>query len=154
MKKHVLVNIQPQIITTSKGLDTYSPEKRQCFLYNEKKIKFFKIYTQSNCQLECLTNFTITICDCVHFSMPRSNDSSVCASDKWGCVREARKLFSRKMLEENLKPQICDLNDSDNEFTCDCLPSCTSIEYDTELSYDDYPYNRINNALNVTNDSQ
>lgn len=154
MKKHFLVSIRPQMITTSKGLDSYDPQKRQCFLYQEKKMKFFKIYTQSNCQLECLTNFTIKKCDCVHFSMPRLSDTPVCESDKWGCAREARKIFSRKMLEENLKPNSCKLNDLEDDFSCDCLPSCTSIEYDTELSYDEYPYDKINDALNITSDSQ
>jgi amiloride-sensitive sodium channel len=156
MKKHFVVNIRPQMISTSKGLDSYEPEKRQCFLYKEKKMRFFKIYTQSNCQLECLTNFTIRNCQCVHFSMPRSNDTSVCESDKWGCTRESQKLFTRKMLEVNLKPKLCRMQEENlvDEFSCDCLPSCTSIEYDTEVSFDDFPYDKINEAMNISTDSK
>lgn len=153
MKKHFLVNIRPQMISTSKGLDSYEPDKRQCFLNEERKMRFFKIYTKSNCQLECLTNFTLRNCQCVHFSMPRSRDTPVCESDKWGCARDARKLFTRKMLEENLKP-ICQKNEHnlDDDPSCKCLSSCTSIQYDTEISFDDFPYDKINERMNIPAD--
>lgn len=148
MRKHFLINIQPQMMTTSKGLDSYAPQKRQCCLEKEKKLKFFKIYTQSNCQLECLTNFMIKRCGCVLSSMPRFNATPMCQSEKWGCPRETRKLFSRKRLVMSL------LYDIDDDVSCDCLPSCTSIEYDTETSFDEYPYDKINKALNISNDDK
>jgi acid-sensing ion channel, other len=151
MKKHFLINIRPQMMTTSKGLDHYDPDKRQCYLHKEKQLKFFKIYTQSNCELECLSNFTARICKCVHFSMPRNNSTKICLDDKWGCPRKARKQFSRKMLEESLKPKSCG---SEDDLSCECLPSCTSIEFDTEISHDEYPYDKINDALNITVDSR
>lgn len=37
----------------------------------EKPLIYFKVYTQSNCILECLTNATLKKCGCVSFYMPR-----------------------------------------------------------------------------------
>lgn len=56
--KEVVMRIKPKMMETSKGLAGYSTEKRQCFFSKERKLKFFKVYTKSNCELECLSNFT------------------------------------------------------------------------------------------------
>lgn len=56
--QEVFVSVKPNMITTSEGLVNYSPVKRQCFFENEGNLKFFKVYTESNCELECLANFT------------------------------------------------------------------------------------------------
>lgn len=48
-----LISIKPRGMTTSNNLRSYGPKQRQCYFENEKKLKFFKMYTQSNCQLEC-----------------------------------------------------------------------------------------------------
>jgi amiloride-sensitive sodium channel len=62
--------VKPQMITTSKNLDQYHYDRRNCYFGHEKELKYFKFYTQSNCELECLTNFTRQECGCVKFSMP------------------------------------------------------------------------------------
>lgn len=59
------------MITTSEGLQSYDPHRRQCYLQSERHLLFFKGYTQQNCQLECLTNHTLKICGCVAYHMPR-----------------------------------------------------------------------------------
>ncbi|XP_031622961.1 pickpocket protein 28-like [Contarinia nasturtii] len=69
--KKVIVSITPNVIVTSKYLRTYSSQTRRCFFESERKLKFFNIYTKSNCEHECLANYTITECGCVIFSMPR-----------------------------------------------------------------------------------
>lgn len=68
--QEVLVSIQPEMITTKKGLNKYKPNVRGCYLEWERKLKFFQKYTQRNCELECLANFTYQNCSCVKFSMP------------------------------------------------------------------------------------
>lgn len=42
----------------------------QFFVFNEGTLKYFKEYTQRNCELECLTDHTLKKCGCVKFSMP------------------------------------------------------------------------------------
>jgi hypothetical protein len=44
--------------------------RRKCFYQNENQLRFFKVYSQSNCEWECLTNFTMKACGCVMFYMP------------------------------------------------------------------------------------
>lgn len=56
----VELKVKPYMMTTSEKLAKYSPETRQCFLENEGNLKFFKIYTQNNCELECLTLSTLS----------------------------------------------------------------------------------------------
>lgn len=64
------LSINPTLITTANGLRSYKPNQRKCFFNNERKLRFFKIYAQTNCERECLANFTNSECGCVQFSMP------------------------------------------------------------------------------------
>lgn len=68
--QEVLVSVKPNMITTSEGLMSYEPNRRQCYFNSERQLRFFKVYTQRNCELECLSNFTRIECGCVKFSMP------------------------------------------------------------------------------------
>lgn len=61
--------ITPKLITTSDDLLHYKPSQRKCFFSYERHLRFFRIYTQNNCEAECLANFTKIECDCVKFSM-------------------------------------------------------------------------------------
>lgn len=47
--------------------------RRQCYFDEERHLKFFKVYSETNCELECIANYTLSICGCVKFSMPRKN---------------------------------------------------------------------------------
>lgn len=62
--------VTPRLITTSQKLRNYLPNERQCYFNTERKLRFFNIYSQNNCQSECLANFTDNVCGCVKFSMP------------------------------------------------------------------------------------
>lgn len=66
----VQISIRAKLITTSDGLRIYTPNQRQCFFNSERQLRFFKIYSQNNCEIECLANFTEQECGCVKFSMP------------------------------------------------------------------------------------
>ena len=63
--------IKPDIITTSTNLQDYDPHKRGCYFAHEKKLKFYKVYTEPNCRQECVSNYTIKICGCSLFYTPR-----------------------------------------------------------------------------------
>lgn len=65
--------ITPKLITTSENLRKYAPNQRGCFFNFERQLHFFKIYTQLNCEQECLSNYTKIECDCVEFSLPRKS---------------------------------------------------------------------------------
>jgi hypothetical protein len=44
--------------------------RRQCYFSRERELKFFKIYTKANCELECLANLTLRYCNCSLFYTP------------------------------------------------------------------------------------
>lgn len=50
-----LIAVQPRVMSTSDNLKQYPPKKRQCYFPGEKRLRFYKSYTQTNCKLECLT---------------------------------------------------------------------------------------------------
>lgn len=69
--KYGLMRLNVNEKTTSNKLREYTPSQRQCFFNAERRLRFFKMYTQNNCEAECLANFTKIACGCVKFSMPR-----------------------------------------------------------------------------------
>lgn len=68
--ENVKISITATLITSSDGLRSYNPIQRKCFFNADRQLRFFKFYTQNNCDAECLANFTQIHCGCVRFSMP------------------------------------------------------------------------------------
>lgn len=62
--------ITPRINTASLSILGIPRKKRKCFFNTERKLKYYRTYTQRNCLLECEANFTQKICDCVQYYMP------------------------------------------------------------------------------------
>lgn len=63
------IKVKPVMMTTSPDLVKYPVTTRQCYFNSDRKLKFFKYYSQSNCEFECLTNFTLLACNCVRVTM-------------------------------------------------------------------------------------
>ncbi|XP_031632053.1 pickpocket protein 28-like [Contarinia nasturtii] len=123
-KSEILV--KPKMVMTSNILRHYSPRQRQCFYQSERQLHFFKIYTQNNCEEECLANFTRNECDCVNFSMPRDKKTKICGVANIDCYKNAtKKFFGEDELE----------SDKVKEFRakCKCLASCQYIKYDADI---------------------
>lgn len=70
LNQEVVVSVKPVVMTTSDGLRNYPVSNRQCFFNEERDLRYFKVYTQKNCELECLSNYTVKHCGCAKFSMP------------------------------------------------------------------------------------
>lgn len=62
--------VAPNLISTSPTLRNHSPMVRQCYFNAERQLKYYQFYSQHNCEAECLTNYTLIECGCVHFAMP------------------------------------------------------------------------------------
>jgi acid-sensing ion channel, other len=69
-KQTVEISIVPKMITTAPELKDFSVRKRQCYFNDERYLRFFKYYTQNNCENECLANKTVEKCGCLRFHMP------------------------------------------------------------------------------------
>lgn len=68
--EYSLIAIKSKLIKTSEGLRSYKPYQRQCYYNSERRLRFYRMYAQSNCEIECLANFTNMACGCVKLSMP------------------------------------------------------------------------------------
>ncbi|XP_055309664.1 uncharacterized protein LOC129573300 [Sitodiplosis mosellana] len=134
LEQEISVSVKPQIITTSVDLQRYKPHQRQCFFGSERQLRFFKVYTQRNCELECHTNFTKSECGCVKFSMPRDKNTSICGigEDIIGCLMDAEEKFFEKDFNDDLAKEQTTLTG------CNCLPACNSIDYNVEISQNEF----------------
>ncbi|KAM3963282.1 pickpocket protein 28-like isoform 2-T2 [Aphomia sociella] len=119
--------VTPRVTKTSEGLRNYPPHKRNCFYSNERYLRFFRIYTQRNCELECLSNHTAHRCGCVPLYMPHGPETKVCGFGKRECVTNAFEelSLSKSTLDEGTKHLSKD---------CDCLEACTELKYDAEVA--------------------
>ncbi|CAH2092889.1 unnamed protein product [Euphydryas editha] len=147
LDQDVVVAVKPKMMTTSEGLKAYDSTRRQCYFSNDRYLKFFKVYTQTNCETECLTNFTYARCGCVHFGMPHGPEMRVCSIGKRSCMNDARKELVRIQIQNNLEDAM-HADDTIGEArrvatNCKCLPACTSIDYEVEISQSDFNYEDI-----------
>ncbi|XP_044759462.1 pickpocket protein 28-like isoform X2 [Coccinella septempunctata] len=125
----------PSYTQTSDRIKHYDPKKRFCYFENERQLKYFKFYSQSNCNFECYINYTITQCDCVNFYMPRDNETRVCRLSERFCLQDARKSYNEDILKERL-----DRFRSDDKTMCKCLPLCADLSYNAELSQSEWDW--------------
>lgn len=135
--QEVLVSVMPNVMTTSSGLKKYAPDRRVCYFDKERYLRFFKTYSKNNCELECLGNFTLSKCGCVKFSLPRDENTKVCLQRDIECYLDAEKELSAENFETSSNfiegKRIAVPN-------CNCLPSCTSISYEADISQADYEF--------------
>lgn len=54
-----------------KALQSWPPERRSCFMPNEKRLRLFKMYSKANCEQECLSDEILKACGCVPFNIIR-----------------------------------------------------------------------------------
>ncbi|KAF2886301.1 hypothetical protein ILUMI_19872, partial [Ignelater luminosus] len=123
-------------MNTNDKLESYPPDQRKCYFAEEKPLRFFKMYSQQNCHTECLTNFTLATCKCVAFHMPRVNSTPICGAAKKQCMLYAEATFLTNQVSKKIKLLADDIpeNDLNLRESCECLPSCTTTDYDGEIS--------------------
>ncbi|KAG4078929.1 hypothetical protein HA402_010881 [Bradysia odoriphaga] len=137
----VRASIKPNVLRTTKSLTGLHPQRRQCFFNFERKLRYMKTYSKRNCEMECLANYTLGFCGCVKFSMPHDRSTPICGIAKVNCYIEA---------EMDLLEDSDTIETSKKINSCNCLPACTSISYDTEISQSSYEWKNFYKALNHT----
>lgn len=128
IKHDVTVAVTAKMTKVSDHFRRFSPRQRKCYLTDDRPLKFFKSYTRNACAHEYLSNYTLNACGCVKFSMPRDNSTKVCDYSKINCIVNARR---EMLLSYN------------NDMKCDCLPSCTEIDYQLDNFQTDFDYKRL-----------
>ncbi|XP_035711213.1 pickpocket protein 28 [Folsomia candida] len=64
------LKIEPDIVTAGSEIQGFPLEKRNCYFGHEYSLKYFKYYTVSNCENECIANLTYNECECIRYYMP------------------------------------------------------------------------------------
>lgn len=132
LEQEIIISVKPNMITTSDVLKGYAINRRQCYFQEERYLRFFKIYTQQNCEMECLANYTLDKCGCVKFSMPRDSKTRVCGARSVSCYYDAE--------DELFNPYE---GPTHEDLGCNCLPACTAITYDAETSQADFDWRKL-----------
>lgn len=138
LDQEVAVSVTPRMIETAESIRSYKPHRRQCYFNHERYLKYFRVYTQTNCELECLTNFTLKRCGCVKFSMPRGPNVRICGVSLQSCYEEATVELLEMEVRNREQPRRLGFVDD-----CNCLPACTSILYNTEISQASFEWKRL-----------
>jgi acid-sensing ion channel, other len=73
MEESLTLAVQPKMIVTSNDLRSYSPERRKCYFTNERRLRFYSQYTQSNCELNCKIELTLKNCGCLAINIESKN---------------------------------------------------------------------------------
>ncbi|CAH1154735.1 unnamed protein product [Phaedon cochleariae] len=129
--------VKPGMMTTSKEVKNYKTMDRKCYFTDERFLKYFEIYTPENCQLECLTNHTLEMCNCVNYFMPRQNTTDICGNAMSDCMKLAEISMKTREIESQLS------EDYQTSNGCNCMPICTSLSYQAETSRTPFPWRDI-----------
>ncbi|KZC12404.1 Sodium channel protein Nach, partial [Dufourea novaeangliae] len=123
--------VTPRISTASKSIISVPQRKRKCFFTSERKLRYYRTYTQKNCVLECEANFTQKICNCVQYYMPKSSNTPICEKKDDLCATNARRAMEMKLYDD--ESGITSINVSETP-SCNCYPGCYEINYNAEVS--------------------
>uniref|UniRef100_A0A1Y1NB01 Pickpocket protein 28 n=1 Tax=Photinus pyralis TaxID=7054 RepID=A0A1Y1NB01_PHOPY len=142
MDEAAVVAIKPSMIKTSEEIRSYSIYDRLCYLPGERQLSNYKIYTQQNCMVECLANYTLHVCGCAGFYMISQEDvTHMCGAGSRKCLEEARVSFLENDLEDFILGRSMGEKIQDPR-ECFCLPSCTSISFDAEVSQSQWDWRK------------
>jgi hypothetical protein len=112
------IEVIPEITRTDKNLQKIDPFVRGCFFENEKKLKYFKIYTTEYCGIECLRPLVDEVVECNEINMVYDKGPK----KKPFCTTSGIESSYAKRHFESLGNFSFDTN-------CSCLPPCNSINY-------------------------
>jgi acid-sensing ion channel, other len=76
LQQSVYLNIVPKMTLMASELRDYPVNKRQCYFNSERYLRFFKYYTQNNCEADCVANLTLSRCGCLRFHLPSKYSNS------------------------------------------------------------------------------
>lgn len=77
------------------------------------------------------------------FTLEGHNDTPMCGVNKLDCVAK----IEEKMVEQTFFEDLKDVNSTERK--CNCLPSCTSINYDVEISSAKFDSDKLFRALDI-----
>lgn len=128
------LSVRPRVVLASDNIKTaYTAKQRRCFFNSEKKLRYFRIYSKRNCEIECLANITIAKCGCTPFWLPRDKDSchAVCGLNNFSCMTKTSYYFLN--LEIAVASFGSTTDGSRPQFGCNCMAACKTIMYEADV---------------------
>ncbi|CAL7937690.1 unnamed protein product [Xylocopa violacea] len=125
------VIVAPRISTASTSIISVPQRKRKCFFTSERKLRYYRTYTQRNCVLECEANFTQKLCDCVQYYMPKSSNTPICEKKDDDCATKARRQMEVKLYDDDIGLGSSNFSETPS---CNCYPGCFEINYNVQIS--------------------
>ena len=55
------VAVKPEVMQSNPDISGISYKKRNCYVYREKELRFFRHYAYHNCFIECASNHTFEV---------------------------------------------------------------------------------------------
>jgi acid-sensing ion channel, other len=136
------IEVTPEIIISDDDLKKLDAVDRECYFDGERKLKFFKIYTQKNCEIECLTNFTNNQCICSRLYQPYNDKSGIRQ-----CKTQSERINSFSC-EDMLLSELVTSQYFSAERNCSCLQTCNYINY--QINYNILSLSDDENATYIT----
>ncbi|KAG5679611.1 hypothetical protein PVAND_009171 [Polypedilum vanderplanki] len=109
--------VTPSIKRIDESLKIRNVDERRCYLPNERKLNFLKVYNKVNCEHECLTSMTLNLCRCVQFFMVRGKSTRICGFKDEKCYLEIESKFLT------------------NKHICKCYENCEVVKYDVKVTF-------------------
>ncbi len=120
-------SVKVKVDYMEEGTDEFKampPERRRCFYPQEKTLRHFEVYSESNCMLQCAWEDAVEACSCVPwFLYEKFPNVHMCEAFGNRCFRSV--LDARYETKE----------DSSRACFLECLPDCESVHYSVEPGY-------------------
>ncbi|XP_059487052.1 pickpocket protein 28-like [Neocloeon triangulifer] len=133
------ITVQPQVRRSTKPVAKIPLRKRHCYFAFERRLRFYRTYTKHNCIQECESNFTLSICGCVLYFMPKDQNTRICGKRDEKCASDARATMEVKLYDES------ENGTTTEKPSCKCLPGCSEITYQSKITS-----SRLSDTFNAT----
>lgn len=141
-KMVAMLSVTPENTFSTDAVRDLPIPVRQCLMPDERKLKFMRSYSFSNCMAECRSDIVFELCGCVPYHMVNNGTYPGCEMSQIVCVVENKHLFSGAMPSLNSGMKYGPIK------ACDCLPDCDFNVYRTESSI-----GTINRTFSFNNDA-
>ncbi|CAH1385089.1 unnamed protein product, partial [Tenebrio molitor] len=125
------VEIVPTTLTSVRDVANYPVAKRGCLFDKERITSFQRIYSQSDCNVDCRMMSIQAMCHCIPFMIPFSNSDTVCTLADIPCLNRYRdKWNSLFPYGEDIGPYLN--KEKQDSLRCDkkCYPPCEETVYE------------------------
>uniref|UniRef100_A0A336MEN0 CSON000424 protein n=1 Tax=Culicoides sonorensis TaxID=179676 RepID=A0A336MEN0_CULSO len=138
----VTLSVRPRVVLASENIKTaYTAKQRRCYFNSEKKLRYFRIYSKRNCEIECLANITVAKCGCTPFWLPREKDACkpICGLKDYHCMtKTSYRLFNIEIAVASFTHESPDPSQIKNSkeqavFGCNCMAACKTVMYEADI---------------------